>query len=164
MRKAYLALLESMDLLYSCCDTFFSVFKVEGGIPLRTSTDFDCPIVLVLLLKFQDQVDRIALHLGFGERDLRNLFDFLIGIAFGMRGNLIIFFNFLGYSADKLGLISVRINHNHLLFLIGIQEGFLSISLHPTLFIYYMASDIILACIIYHTTFRQTLLAHITSV
>jgi hypothetical protein len=55
-----------------------------------------------------------------------------------MSVNLIILFNFLGYRPINLGLISVRINYNNMLFLGCIKEGLLSISIHPTMFIYYM--------------------------
>ncbi len=73
-----------MDLLNPGGYGLFGVFKVEGGVPFRTDPDFDSSVFFVLLLKFQDQVDGVALHLGFGEYYLRYFFDFLIGIAVGV--------------------------------------------------------------------------------
>jgi hypothetical protein len=79
---AYSTLLQPVDLLYPGGDAFFSVFKVEGWVPLGASSYLNSTKLFVLLLEFQDQVDRITQHLAFGEYNLGNFFDFLIGIVF----------------------------------------------------------------------------------
>jgi hypothetical protein len=144
----YLALFKPMDLLYPRGYGLFGVFKVEGGVPFSTRADLNSSVFPVFLLKFQDQVHRVALHLAFGEYYLRNFFYFLIGVALGRRGQLIILFNFLRGRPCSLGLISLRINYDHMLFLVGIEKGFLSVSAHPSVFIYYMSRNIMPACII----------------
>lgn len=62
-----LSLLQSVDFLNSCGYPLFSIFKIESGVPLGTCPDFNSPVILVLLLKFQDQVEGVAFHLGFGK-------------------------------------------------------------------------------------------------
>lgn len=69
-----------MDFLDSSGDRFFGVFKVEAGVPLNRRPDFNSPVLSVLLLQFQDYLDRITIHLLFGQHYLRNLSYFLIGI------------------------------------------------------------------------------------
>lgn len=137
-----------MDLLYPGRYGLFGVFKVEGGIPFSTGADLDSSVFSVFLLKFQDQVHRVALHLALGEYHLRNLLDFFIGVALGKRGQLIVLFNFLRGRPGSLGLISLRINYDHMLFLVGVEKGLLSVSAHPSVFIYYMARNIMPARII----------------
>jgi hypothetical protein len=60
----YLALLQSMYFLNTSCDRFFCVFKVEEGPPLGTSSDFYSTEFSILLLQFQDYLDRVGHHLG----------------------------------------------------------------------------------------------------
>lgn len=74
-----------MDFLDSSGDRFFGVFKVEAGVPLNRRPDFNSPVLSVLLLQFQDYLDRITIHLLFGQHYLRNLSYFLIGIHLSLR-------------------------------------------------------------------------------
>ena len=157
MWECYLALIKPMDLLYPRSYWLFSVLKVERGVPFSTGTDLDSSIFSVFLLKFQDQVHRVTLHLALGQCYLRNFFDFLIGIALGRRRQLIVLFNFLTGRPGSLCLISVRINYDHMLFLIGINKGLLSVSTHPSVFIYYMARNKISACIILVAAYPKAL-------
>lgn len=119
-----------MDLLDSGCYAFFSVFKVEGGIPLGAGADFDSTVVSVFLLKFQDQFDGVPLHLAFGEDDFGNLFDFLIGVAIWAGVKLIVLLNFLGTRVCKFRGISVRIDYDKVWSGVGIEGELLSIPIH----------------------------------
>jgi hypothetical protein len=127
-----------MYLLNTGCDGLLSVFKVEGRVPLGTGSDFNGTVFPIFLLEFQDYLDWISLHLGPGQGYFRNLFYCLIGIEPFLRVRISIVFNSLTNRTRGLGLISLRINNDHMLFPAAVNRGLLSISIHGSAFIYYM--------------------------
>ncbi len=137
-KSEYLALLETMDLLNTGCNRLLRVFKVEGRVPLGTSSNFNGTVFPIFLLEFQDYLDGIGLHLGLGQSYFRNLFYCLIGIKAFLWHGISIVFDSLINGTGWLSLISFRIDYDDVLFLIGIKGDLLSISIHGKAFIYYM--------------------------
>jgi hypothetical protein len=103
-----------MDFLDPSRDAFFRIFEIEGGVPFGTGSDFNSSVIPVLLLEFQDQFNGITLHLAFGENNLWNLFDSLIGIAFLVALQPFVILYFLAEAPALLELIRLGIDHDRI--------------------------------------------------
>lgn len=79
--ESYLSLRELVNFLNSGSDCFLSVLKTEGRLPFGAGPDFHSSVVFVFLLEFQDQFNRISLHIFLTELDLRYFWYFFIGVS-----------------------------------------------------------------------------------
>lgn len=140
-----------MNFLDSSGDGFLGVFKVEAWVPLNRRPDFNSPVLSVLLLKFQDYLDRITIHLLFGQHYLRNLPYFLIGIELPLSSLSVL--QFLTGRPRIFNLLRRGINDYDWLLGFRVKVGLFSIPKHPfpILFIIWKAI-IFLVCIISRLT------------
>lgn len=77
-KLTYLSFLKTMNLLNSCCNTFIRIFKTKSWFPLFTAYQLNSSKVFIHLLKFQQEWNRIPLHILLSQSKLWYKWDFLI--------------------------------------------------------------------------------------